>query len=434
MSQFFGKLKQTFQQAPSGFPEFVFEFAALFGENLIRVPAVGQLISSTGRLISYILLAISPALPFDIKASNSFSEDPFNFYKKIFLYSFLITVFFCLILSGVLAFGSGTFFETVGPGLLGSTNNAANTVISFTEDFHNILLYAVVVPLYVSAAVCMIVTVVLSWSKINLYSRKIDETAYQEGFSSRHVFRIACFFSCSLLIASIFIANYIADLKDPVKTEHLYWFFDVAGSGERMINGVGSYYLFMNAMLLLITSVAALLYISISLEAFRLGRVIGKDADLLMELEAGEKLEVSLLQLDKRFRLIISDFSFCYIWAKVLLLAYVVNILIWQASPAGNVDNVHYALFLLVLIGLLFLVLPRLYLGSQWHKLKLSYLSVADTVGAEGLAILYTDIRSGSQQKISMLLNLMYASVLSIVLMRQYGVDSLLGLVGLLFL
>lgn len=61
MSQFFGKLKQTFQQAPSGFPEFVFEFAALFGENLIRVPAVGQLISSTGRLISYILLAISPA-------------------------------------------------------------------------------------------------------------------------------------------------------------------------------------------------------------------------------------------------------------------------------------------------------------------------------------------------------------------------------------
>lgn len=96
---------------------------------------------------------------------------------------------------------------------------------------------------------------------------------------------------------------------------------------------------------------------------FRLGRSIESSLFAITETELTQNGEAAIRERERRLKEELADFSWSYIWAKILVLIYGVNIWIWQISPAGRVSNVHSAIVALVIVGLFFLVVPRLCSG-----------------------------------------------------------------------
>jgi hypothetical protein len=234
-----------------------------------------------------------------------------------------------------------------------------------------------------------------------------------------------------MLIAGLYIQQYISDLADVRQTERLYWFFDRAGSGERVLNSAGAYYLVMNAILLFITSMAAFCYISMSIEMFRLGKYIKTSAFALLKQESHTEAQRLLKLNEERLRESLSDFSYCYVIAKILVFFYALNIWVWQISPAGRVSNVDSSIAALIIIGMVFLVLPRLYLGSKWYKLKLEYSGEFDDAEAKQQNLEgneYRDVRTKTVRKVAHVLNWLFGIALAIILFKRFGITGILGL------
>jgi hypothetical protein len=418
-----GRLRKVFQDMPPEPEAFTFEIFSMAGTLLLSTPVLGSVLKSIGRWMGAILTALSPAMPFDVRENNSFSSDPNKFYRRILFYTVPITIFYCYVLNALLSYKSGTFWPSPDSHRL-----------AFSVDFFNAFLYIFICPGFVSAAVCLVITVGISWKKLNNYTSAAASASIPQRPILKPETRLALFISISMLITGLYIAQYISDLADPAKTDRLYWFFDKAGSGERILNTAGGYYLVMNAILLFITSMAAFCYISISIELFRLGKYIKTSAFALKAVEPYSDAKHMLKTNERLLRASLSDFSYCYVFAKILVFFYAINIWVWQISPAGKVANVHSAIVALILIGMIFLVLPRLYLGSKWYKLKMEYAGLFDSAAVSEIEdekpeeYEYQDVRTKNVQKLAFVLDVLFVVALAFVLYWQYGKTGILDL------
>jgi hypothetical protein len=407
------RVRKVFEDLPPEPEAFTFELFSMIGVFLLSTRYLGALLKVIGRAIGALLTALSPAMPFEVHENNSFSSDPNDFYRRILSYTIPITFFFCYVLNAVLTLKSGTFWPSADPNRL-----------NFLTDGYNAFLYTVVCPGYVSAAVCLVITAGISWKKLNNYSSMAAPATVPRPYLQNDT-RLALFLSISILITGLYIAQYISDLADPAKTTRLYWFFDSARSGERVLNVSGGYYLVMNAILLFITSMAAFCYISMSIELFRLGKYIKTSVFALKAVEPHAEARRLLKDNEQLLRESLSDFSYCYVIAKILVLLYAANIWVWQISPAGDVSNVHSAIVALIIIGMIFLVLPSLYLGSKWYKLKIEYSGALDQVGELGKKekpeeYEYHDVRPKNVQKLANILDHLFAISLILIFIWQY--------------
>lgn len=104
---------------------------------------------------------------------------------------------------------------------------------------------------------------------------------------------------------------------------------------------------------------------------------------------------------------------------------YAINIWVWQISPAGDVSNVHSAIAALIIIGMIFLVLPSLYLGSKWYKLKIEYSGVLDDHSEaeekeKPEEYEYHDVRPKNAQRLANILDYLFAISLILIFIWQY--------------
>jgi hypothetical protein len=223
--------------------------------------------------------------------------------------------------------------------------------------------------------VFLIYITALSWNRLNgVYTQAVKAPSFWSSST-----RIIGFFAISFLIAGFYISEYIVDLADPRTTSNLYWFFDPDRRFVRTLNRAGYYYVFLNAVLLFITSMAAFCYIALSIEIFRFGKFVPEFVAVHREAgsAAGGGGHEALQAAELKIQETLDEYAYSYIVAKVLVATYGVNIVIWQMSPARGVANVNSAIVALAIIGLIFLVVPRLYLNSRWHRVKFAVLKEA---------------------------------------------------------
>lgn len=416
------RLRNRLRYAPDDPEALGFELASLAGSLIISLPFLGNILKMIGRAFGAVLQAMS----LDVEANNSFSRDPWGFYWRICLYAVPITIFFCFGMNAIFSLRDGTFWPAPPP------SGAESVVtISFFQDWYNWALYLVVCPIYVSSAICLLVTTALSWRTLNGYYQPDAQT---RGFKISTATRVAGFITVSFLITGFYAAEYITDLANPGTTPALYWFFDWSRSGPRILNRTGDYYLFMNAVLLYLTSMAAFCYIAISIEMFRIGKNIRRSVFFVDEAAADLKADFEKVVSEKEaaIRRTLSDFSYSYVMAKLLVFTYAVNIIIWQVSPAGHVKNMNSAIVAVIIIGLIFLVIPRLYLNSKWHELKIEFVEPGPRPrGDDDEELEYHDLRAREYRRVAMLLNAGFFLLMGIVLTRQYG-HNFLDLGGLI--
>ena len=359
-------VRDALRNCPQERRAMVFELSSILGNGILSIPWLGELLKRLGRLFAVVLQAVSPAIDMDMGSGGP----PPNVFSKIFVYAAPLTFFFCYVVSGFLAVRSGTF-------LTSSTFNG----LSFLYDRWNFGIYLVVVPLYVSCAIFLIYIAAISWKRLNsIYSLEAGVSSFWSNST-----RIVGFFAISFILAGLYISEYISDLADPKVTTELYWFFTQASTGVRTLNRAGYYYVFLNSVLLFITAMAAFCYIALSIEIFRLGKYIPQVAAAIDPSADVTAKRALLADLESKIQEALDEYAYSYIIAKVLVATYAVNIILWQWSPAGKVSNVNSAVVALAIIGLVFLVVPRLYLNSKWYRLKYAMLRVSSDAEIPGL-------------------------------------------------
>jgi len=411
--------RQNLQEWPDEPAAFMFEFLAKTGLLFLSIPLIGTTLRKAGQALSIGLEIMAPAMPLNIRESRSFSADPRGFYFHIFWRTAPLTVLFCYVLNGIFTLQCGTFLGTDPDRLY------------FLYDFYNASLYLVVCPVYVSTAVCLIIITALSWREINARYSEHQNDGHSDslGYFSPST-RLAGFVAISFLITGFYISNYIDDLANPEKISKLYWFFNKDASGVRVLNKDGYYYTLMNAFLLFITSMSAFCYIAISIEMFKLGKHVGGSTAISDQSRSAAE-SLSIEAQEKRLIATMEDFAYSYVVAKLLILAYALNILIWQISPAGKVANMHSAIAALLIIGLFFLVFPELYLNRRWYWKKLHYLKSAMVSDKQGdIDIEYQNLRPKKYRRFAMVLDLISSALLFLILKSQYDVTDVLDVIG----
>lgn len=342
----------------------IFEISSIVGSGILSIPGLGDLLKRFGRFFAVVLQAVSPAIDLDMGGGRP----PPNVFFRIFVYAAPLTFFFCYVVSGFLAYRSGTFLPS------GQLQE-----LSFLYDWWNFVIYLVVVPLYVSCVIFLIYIAATGWKRLNsIYSLEAGAPSFWSNST-----RVVGFFAISFILAGLYISQYVSDLADSDRTATLYWFFDEVG-GVRTLNRAGYYYVFLNSILLFLTSMAAFCYIALSIEIFRFGKYLPQMAASINRATAPDAVakKASLVDIESKIQESLDEYAYSYIIAKVLVATYAVNIILWQASPAGKVANVNSAIVALAIIGLIFLVVPRLYLNSKWHRLKYATLRAGGEVEA----------------------------------------------------
>ncbi len=359
-------VREALRYCPPEHRAMVFEVSSLLGGALLSVPIVGGFLKVIGRGFAVGLQGVSPAVDFDLGEGR---PPPPRMFLRILKPTALVTIFFCFFVTAFFAWRSGTLLPV---SLAAPSEGAA---ITFLSDPWNVVLYLLVVPLYVSCAVFLVYITALSWKRLNaVYAESVPSPSFWSSST-----RLIGFFTISFVISGFYTSEYLADLADPKVTKYLYWFFDPNVTAVRTLNRAGYYYVFLNSVLLFITAMAAFSYVALSIEIFRFGKcvpefvaAVGRNAG-----DAAEGRQAALLTAETRIQETLDEYAYSYIVAKVLVATYAVNVVIWQLSPASRVNNVDSAIVALAIIGLIFLVIPRLYLNSRWHRVKFAVLKEA---------------------------------------------------------
>lgn len=373
--------------------------------TIFRVPIVGIWLLTARRHFGNWISSVVPALPLDLASSTFFStwRAAFPFYRRVSSYTYPITVVATLVADGIMTSRSGTFSGTDGG------------ILYFVDDYWNIILYAFVCPVYISIAVCLIITSMRSWAQINTFV-ELEVTGGAVEYSMKRagpITKAALFVTISFFVSGFTISEFLAQLII-MKTDHLYWFFSRTPSGDVTLNIAGAYYLYSNAILLFVTAMAGLCYVAMSVEVFHLAYELKLRADADSSTSApmtGEDLQL----IENKIKGHIAPFMLCYVLAKGLVLVYAVNILIWRISPMGRVNNVNLAIFALVVVGVILLSFPRLRLVSVWHEIKCS----------RGEEKSLENFQSNDLRRIRLILNFLFAILLGSILQLQYGVSTL---------
>jgi hypothetical protein len=273
------------------------------------------------------------------------------------VWSGFIAVFFCLIFTGLLCWLSGTLFTSTPDRL------------AFGKDRWNLVLYLIVAPIYIAFAVSILREYLLAWAiiyKLDTLIVTVNRPQTKGTFAA--AVRTQFMFLAVLAATGIFIVTYFAGVESyhlrPTAGQpgnRIYWFVKAVTSQGVVYNIVGYYYIVLNAVLLFMSLLAAACYVSISIEVIRIGNSIEHHGKL------DAKLRKLVLQL-------LAVFNNTYCFGKIIAFAYVLNTLIFAYSPLGysHIVNVYASAFIVSVIGLYFVPLPRRSLQKNWDKFKKS--------------------------------------------------------------
>jgi hypothetical protein len=336
-----------FRGLPNKKPAMIFACAAAVARAAWKIAPLRYLLYSIGSVTSTLILFIAPALPF---------KQNYNYYfynnRERLLTVYLITVFFCFVVTTILTVFVTHTWSGADPGRL-----------YFSDDCHNILQYLLITPLCVTFSISVIVESKNIWWELrrlaDITQSASEGTAGQNqpeeisiAANSRR-FTAAIFLS--LLITAIFIIPFIRDNLNPAVTGKLYWLANRTPSNDRVLNEAGIYYLLMNATFLVGACFSALAYLSVSIEIIRIGRNI-------------EFLPNASALSDQEFSKLFSHFTVCYLLAKILVLLYAALIWSWGASEIGKSSNVDEATIILAIVAIAIVPFPRLYLEHKWWR------------------------------------------------------------------
>jgi hypothetical protein len=399
----------------------LFLMLAVVGSALLFISPIRILALLLGTLVSFVLTSISPALPYDYHQ--------IEFYRgrwSIFWITFVMTLFFCLIANASFSLYADTLFGDDPSRLY------------FLKDWHNVIQYTFVVPVYVGLEVCLISIALYSWPQlrrlaneasssgrpkvkvprsIRLYrSRTLNKAALWFSYNANRL-RFSGFIFLSLSITGILISTFINDALNPERVATTYWFVRQLDEKHRVLNEAGGYYMLMNAAVLFMICIATLSYLSVSIEVVRFATNIdqstfAKNVQINKNLSA-EKYQAAIEASDRELAETLREFEWCYTLAKIILVFCVFNIILWKISPIGSVANVDVGIIALSVIGIFVIPFPRLFLEYRWHKFKF------DWKGPTGQK--YKDMRSHNQIIWSKASNFVFFGLIFSMLEERYG-------------
>lgn len=261
--------------------------------------------------------------------------------RRRFLIYFLISLFFTLVMTCLVAFASGT--------LLPDPHSDPKR-LSFLEDTWNLALYALICPGYV--AVCILII----GASISYWDKTLPGPGAPEHLASVRNWRLLLSLALCLLAASVLIVNYIFDSVFNGLDE-LYWFLHA----PHVINKAGFYYVILNYSLLLITAVSILAY---------LGTVVSALSEI-SQLSVEDDSEPSRVALRANIDHV-NDFWEIMTLARILAALYIINTYIWNYSPLGRAtaSNFWIAVFAITLVGVIGTVLPKTLANRKFKQLR----------------------------------------------------------------
>lgn len=294
---------------------------------------IGAVVPAPARqFFYYSLFAVSAEIP--VTVWTVFSPR-----RRRFASYFLLGMFFTLVVSGLIAWVSGTFWPDADPNRL-----------TFLEDRWNLALYMLVCPGYIAACILIIGASISYWSKT------LPGPGAPEHLASVRNWRLLLSLGLCLLVASALVVNYIYDsvFSD---LDILYWFVD----SKQVINKAGFYYVVLNYSLLLLTAVSILAY---------LGTVVSAVSEI-NSLEVGDdtpgQRAALLASIDH-----VNDFWEIMTLARVLAALYIINTYIWNFSPLGaaTASNFYIAVLAITIIGVVGTVLPKNLADRKFRQLR----------------------------------------------------------------
>ncbi len=324
------------------------------------------IIKSIKWLISLIFVEASPKVPVSLKRTFSGVNG-----KRAFFVGFALTLIFCLIINIVWTYFNGTLFS------LESEASEVQNVLYFSKDYWNLVLYALICPLYVGLTCWLVVVVIKGWGDIKEFKESEDLKNDTIAVPSPRFSYIKPIFLGFLILSIAFAltTNYINDIEKLANNSEMvfesssesieskikyYWFFTENEDGEFELGSLGVYYFLLNYSLLIITLIAITFFMSI----YKVMMGVGK------KLESKD----SIGSLDfETLKTKLSAFTESYILAKALVAVYIINIIIWVQSPLGENatdQNIQVAVIIMGLIGVFMISIPRYYVELQWYRLK----------------------------------------------------------------
>lgn len=287
-------------------------------------------------LVKFMFVELAPSIPVSLKRSITGGAG-----LQAGLLGAFITLLFCLVVPIAWTLAIDRF-----------SSDQAGTIF-LLQDTTNLILYAVVCPLYVGLGCWLAVAVISGWSEIREYAAALDPEVVRprRSTSVKKLLLVVLILSMGLFSTT----TYIGDIMDPANVPQRYWFMELTESGEHTLGALGVYYFLINFALLMVTLISITLFMSIFVSVFAVGQA----------LEAKTRpSDAELPVLEAR----LATFTEAYILAKWLTVTYMVNFYLWKNSPLGATQNLYVAFVFLTLFGVLFVSFPRYFVELQWYR------------------------------------------------------------------
>lgn len=289
-------------------------------------------------VVRYLFVELAPGIPVSLQRSITGTAG-----LQAGLLGALVTLLFCLGVPVGWTLAAGRF------------SSHQEGTIFLLQDIPNLILYSLVCPLYVGLGCWLAVVAINGWAEIQNYVAVLQPQRSEPlgGTSFKKLLLIVLI----LFIALFSTANYIGDILDPANVSEQYWFMDLTPSGDHTLGALGVYYALINFVLLVVTLVSIMLFMTIFVSVMSVGAALeARDTPSEAEFDV----------LSAR----LAVFTEVYILAKLLTVTYMVNFYVWVDSPLGATQNIYVAFVFLTLFGVLFVSFPRYFVELQWYRLQ----------------------------------------------------------------
>jgi hypothetical protein len=316
---------------------------ALAAEFLAARRVVGWIVSALVRGAAALLTLLTPHAAADLK-----NEPP--------RHGLRILVWATLLAGLVISLGGNAIFTWVAGTFWGD----APRRYYYYQDWHNLVLYAFVAPIYMAASAAIIYCALSSFS---LTGRDASNT----GVRLWPVLRLGFVLSWIVLLAGVVQVNYyrenilgIANIADPANPcfGRIYWFVEEVrkdGKPVLSLNAAGVYYLCMQFCHMAVIAAAVWFMATAMFTLYRLG--VELTADYLARHGGAEPVRNELAR-----------FSLLEVSAKVLALILTVHIRIWGDSCLRGGHNIYITGMFLLALQFFVLATPRLLIEYKLLK------------------------------------------------------------------
>jgi hypothetical protein len=300
--------------------------------------------SKTRNDILSALIFITPG--FDISRSPKTGT---KFELRLFIFSYILTLFFSLILIGIFA-----FFDNV---LIGRDPHQ----IYFLADKSHLLLCTVIVPSYVSF--CILIIYFSLEARSQLKSSELYVTN-NFGASDRLRFPAAC--AVIFLLSSLLTINYINEITAASVGKPIYWFFSQDDNGQVSFNNLGIYYIIANFTAMSLILFSSMFFVATFIDSVLFARSL-----------AQKHKENKLPRID-HLRRSLDAFQKTCLYTKLLIVVLSVNIIVWHNLHYGDGYNLYASMVTITIAGMFLISLPRLHIEVVWAELKCNSQSLSD--------------------------------------------------------